>query len=83
MTCASYLARMRSYQRPGADDALLAGFPVGIFSFQVEAWFDGKVEAGFVLEVDTDVVMIGGGRELHLLDHLTFSLAEMEQPGVR
>ena len=68
---------MRSYSWPGTDNALLAGFPVGVFSLQGEACFDGKVKAGFVLEVDADVVMIGGGRKLHLLDHLTFGLANV------
>ena len=46
---------------PYAEDALVTGFPVGIISFQGEACFDRKIQAGFILKIDADVVVAGSG----------------------
>ena len=72
-----------AYQRPGAHDALLAGFPVGVLGFQGEACFDGEIEAGFVCEPDSDVVMVYRSREFCFFDSLASGLSIVEEPGVR
>src|SRR5215813_4474695 len=59
---------------PYAKDALVAGFPVGIISFQGEACLDGEVQAGLVLKVDADVVVTGSGGELGAFNDLAFGL---------
>src|SRR5262249_26499153 len=70
-------------QRPGAYDALLAGFPVRVFGFQGEACLDGEVEAGLVREPDGYVVMVDGSRELYFFDGLAFGWSKVEEFAVR
>src|SRR5215471_6821496 len=70
-------------QRPGAHDALLAGFPVRVFGFHDEACLDREVEAGLVREPDGDVVMVGGSREFYFFDGLALGWSKVEEFGVR
>ena len=67
---------------PGADDALVAGFPVRIIGFQGEACLEGKIQAGLVLKVDADVVIIRTGGKLHVFNQLAVSLREVKDPAV-
>ena len=79
----SPLISRTAQQGPGAYDALLAGFPVGVFGFHGEACLDREVEAGLVREPDGDVVMVGGSREFYLFDGFAFGWPEVEEFAVR
>ena len=68
---------------PYAKDALVAGFPVRVIGFQGEACLDGEIQAGPVLKVDADVVIVGGGGELHVFNLFAASLREVKDPAVR
>lgn len=70
-------------ERPGTQNALLAGFPIGVFSLKGEDRVEGEVDAGFVPEPDAEVLMVGSGRELYGLYNLPFDLSKVEQPGFR
>ena len=68
---------------PCANDALVAGFPVGIIGFQGETCLDGEIQGCLVLEVDADVVIVARGGELHIFNQLAASLREVKDPAVR
>ena len=65
------------------EDTLVAGFPVGVVGLQGETCLDGEVQAGFILEVNADVVIVGAGGKLYCFNDLAFGLREQDQLAVR
>ena len=61
---------------PAADEALVAGLPVGIVGFREKARFNRQIQAGFVGEVDADAVITEFGGELHAFDDFAFGLGK-------
>ena len=69
-------------QRPDAQEALVAGFPVGVVRFQGEACVNAEVQAGLVLKVDADAVVVGRGGKFHLFDSLAPGLRKMDDVSI-
>src|SRR5215471_9492564 len=63
---------------PAADEALVAGLPVGIVGLDEEAGFDPKIQTGFIGEVDADAVVAEFGGELNAFDDFAFGLGKVD-----
>ena len=70
---------LRADERPGTEDALVAGFPARIIGFDGQAGVKGEVQAGLVLEVDADGVVVRGDVEFDGVDGLAFCFRETKE----
>lgn len=61
---------------PAADDALIAGLPVGIVGLDEKAGFDLEIQTGFIDEVDADAVVAELGGELDTFENFAFGLGK-------
>lgn len=68
---------MRSYQRPGAEDALLARFPARKIGGQSEARLNLDAESGVVLKLEFDAVVTGIGGEFNIFENLAFAFGKV------
>src|SRR5262249_48839300 len=61
---------------PAAEDALVAGLPVGVVGLDGEAGVDREIQTGFVGEVDADAVVAELGGKLNVLNYFAFGLGK-------